>query len=149
MRKILLALTVLYLLALGQFIFSNFAHTLGPSYTIRSSGYTRDYNAYCSPQLRKLNFGSCPGECPNITQDTPYVTPVVKGFPFVVYQDFNMCGARRTTVFRPSDFTAAITLNALYIVSLTVAYFLASRRVARTAGDSLSKSSAKPTRRAH
>src|SRR6266496_3120573 len=119
-RLLLFLITAVYVTLLLHFLYSNIVSTIGLNYTIKSAGYTRDYNAFCdvgplsSGDVVNCDLYNCPAFSGSLT-------PVLKGFPFTTEDAYNRCGDPQN-IFEPSDFDLARILDMIYLVVITGFY---------------------------
>lgn len=121
-RKTFIAVTILYSLLLAHFLFSNFVKVVGPNYALKSSMGNAESSGGCPPS--GMVGGVCFSSCPLYLIDQ--AAPNAKGFPFQTNNPDSSCGA--LAKYAKADFTKAIALNILYIVTLTALYASFARK---------------------
>ena len=122
--KLKTILVVIYIVILGQFLYSNFVQVIGPQYTIRTAAYTSDNDPYCpSEDGKPVDPIQCIGGCPLLTFNDVSNVPNHKGFPFKTNDFWSSCDIY-FHAYASKDFSEARTLDLVYIVMVTGLYAL-------------------------
>ncbi len=125
-------LWALYVLLLGQFLYSNFVSTLGSSYIFPTADYPPVISWNC-PDFNQLvvpDSGSCVYNCPEESVRVLPASSTTKGFPVTLFYDDGPCDDTYTG--RTNGFVFAVTLNILYIAIATALFGYVLRKQANS-----------------